>query len=297
MPSCQGCGTVLDPTQDEVNQAVDNVLVASLKDAKKHGEICPLCGHSQAQPLSHRISVQFGLLLALTLMAAVTTVAYYTYRHTERQTAALEALRQIESNSVVTQLLGSPISIQGKISGLVRQDETGWHEVKLSIPIGGPKGQGTLRISGGRETGPWKFTTLEVLLPKLQKKADLITGRIVEYNPDAYVDTHTEAAGTPEYVSTDVPPPHWGGDFPCVYAVANVASAPQIGGCATPVPMSKASSTPVDRFETDLRRGEIHPATDRFVHQRSRVRDSADQDIHIRRLDSGEQVARIRHER
>jgi hypothetical protein len=59
-----------DPTQEEVNQAVDNILVASLEDAKKHGEIFPLCGHSQAQPVSHRKSVQFALLLTALLIGS-----------------------------------------------------------------------------------------------------------------------------------------------------------------------------------------------------------------------------------
>lgn len=257
MSTCRGCGSVLEtPTQDEINQAVDDVLVASLNDAKKHGEICPLCGHSQAQPISHRKSVQFGLLLAAVLIATGIAFAYYLYRHTERQAAAREALKEIESNSQITQLLGKPLSIRGPIVGAVKQDETGWHEVKLTIPVHGPKADGTAQVSGGRETGPWNFTTLEVLMPQLKKKADLITGKIVEYSPDAYVNIHTEAAGVPEYILADVPPPHWDGNFPCVYAVASPTSAPLVGSCVTPLPMSKGR-TPVDRFEVDLRRGKF----------------------------------------
>src|ERR1700733_1343186 len=115
MSSCRGCGTVVvEPTQDEVNHAVDNVLVASLEDAKKHGETCPLCGHSQAQPVSHRKSVQFGLLLALLLIATVVAFAYHMYRGTERESAARDALKEIQSNSQITQLLGTPLTIQGK---------------------------------------------------------------------------------------------------------------------------------------------------------------------------------------
>jgi YD repeat-containing protein len=257
MSNCRGCGSVLDPTQEEVNQAVDDVLVASLEDAKKHGEICPLCGHSQSQPISHRKSVQFGLLLALFLAASITAISYYVHRNTERQLAAQEALKQIEANPQIVQLLGIPLSIRGEIIGQIKQDETGWHEVKLTIPVQGPKGEGMVRVSGGRENGPWKYTTLEVLMPQLKKKADLISGKIVEYSPDAYVDIHTEAAGVPEYVLTDVPPPHWDGNFPCVYATASPVSAPQIGNCITPVPMSKASRTPTDRFENDLRSGKF----------------------------------------
>lgn len=253
MSNCQGCGSVLDPTTDEVNQAVDDVLVASLKDAKKHGEICPLCGHCQGEPVHRRKTVQFGLLLAIFLVAAVTAIAYYVHRETERQGAAQQALKYIQTDSYMTQLLGTPLSIQGKITGQVKQDETGWQEVKSTFTVRGPKGSGAVQISGGRQDSPWVFTTFEVVMPQLKKKADLVRGRIVDYSPDAYVDTHTEAEGVPEYLLEDVAPPRWGGDFPCVYAVASPTAVPQIGNCITPVPMSKASRTPADRFEADLR--------------------------------------------
>jgi hypothetical protein len=148
-----------------------------------------------------------------------------------------------------------PIASQGKVTGQVKQDETGWHEVHLTIPVYGPKATGVLRISGGRENGPWTFTTLVVLLPTLKKSADLLTGRIVEYDPDAYGELHTEAIAIPEYVMANVPAPSWNGEFPCVYAAAGFEPGPQLGTCATPVPMSPASRAVVDRFETDLRRG------------------------------------------
>ena len=257
MSNCSGCGSVLDPTLEEVNQAVDDILVVSLEDAKKRGEICPLCGHSQAQPVSHRKSVQFALLLVVLLIASGLAVTYYVHRDTERQAAALETLKQMEQNAAITRLLGEPLSVRGKITGEVKQDETGWHEVRLIIPVHGPKGDAMVRVSGGREDTSWKFTTFEVLMPQLKKKADLVTGRIVEYSPDSYVDIHTQATGVPEYISTDVPPPQWDGDFPCVYSLANSTAVPQVGSCSTPVPMSRASRTPVDRFETDLRTGKF----------------------------------------
>ena len=88
--------------------------------------------------------------------------------------AAQEALKQVASDSQIT-----PLSVQGDIIGAVKQNETGWHEVKLTIPIHGPTGNGVLHLSGGRENGPWKFTTIEVVMPQLKKKADLVAGRIV----------------------------------------------------------------------------------------------------------------------
>ena len=255
MSNCRGCGTLLDPTENEVNQGVNEILNASLQDAIKHGEICPLCGHSKAEPISHRKSVQFGLLLAVLLIGSGLVVTYWVRGNTERRAAAQEALRQIESNAQMRELLGVPVSVHGRVTGQIKQDETGWHEFHLTIPVQGSKASGVVRISGGRENGPWKFTTLEVLLPQLQKRADLITGRIVEYSPDAYQEVHTEAFSIPEYILTNVPAPTWDGGYPCVYAVAGTESAPEIGNCTTPVPMSLASKEIVDRFETDLRRG------------------------------------------
>ena len=210
---------------------------------------------SKAEPISHRKSVQFGLLLAALLVASGLATAYHMHQNTERQAAALEALKQIESNPQMRELLGVPVTIEGKVMGQVKQDETGWHEFHLIIPVHGPKATGVVRISGGRENGPWKFTNLQVVVPQLKKKADLVTGRIVEYSPDAYEEVHTEAFSVPESVLTNVPAPSWDGNFPCVYAIADGESSPQIGNCATPIPMSHASTEIVDRFETDLRHG------------------------------------------
>lgn len=257
MPSCPGCGSTLDPTQQEVNQAVDEVLVASLKDAKKHGEICPLCGHSQAQPVSHRKSVQFALLLATFVIACAIAIAYFVHSDTERNAAAEQAFLQIESNPQLKQMLGSPVAMHGRITGQVKEDETGWHEANLVLPIHGPKGDATVQISGGRGAGPWQFTTIEVVAPQLKEKADLITGKIVIYDTNAYVITHTEAAKIPAYALADVPAPSWDGQYPCVYALARPTPVPVIGSCTMPVPMSAASRTDVDYFQTDLRTGKF----------------------------------------
>jgi hypothetical protein len=66
---------VLELAESDVNQGVNEILEASLKDAIKHGEICPLCGHSKAQPVSQRKSVQFGMLLAILLIGLVLVLA------------------------------------------------------------------------------------------------------------------------------------------------------------------------------------------------------------------------------
>jgi len=104
--NCRGCGTVLNPTEQEVNQGVNEILEASLQDAITHGEICPLCGHSKAEPVSHRKTVQFALLLALLVLAAGLAIAYRMNRNTERQAGAEQALKQIELDPQVSTLPG-----------------------------------------------------------------------------------------------------------------------------------------------------------------------------------------------
>ncbi len=250
--NCRGCGTLPDPTESVVNQGDDKTPDASLRDAIKHGKICPICGHSKAQPIFHRKSVQFGLFLAVLLIGSGLAVPHWMHRNTKQsaEAAAQEALKQIESSPQPRELLGAPVAVQGKVTGTL---EIVWHEFHLTFPVHGAKATGVVRISGSRENGSWKFTTLEVLLPQLQKRADLITGRMVDYSPDAYQRLHTEEFSIPESILTNVPPPSWDGNYPCVYAVAG--AAPEIGNCATSVPMSPASRDVVDRFETDLRRG------------------------------------------
>jgi len=89
------------------------------------------------------------------------------------------------------------------------------------------------------------------VLPTHQK-VDLVSGRVVEYDPNAYVDVHTQTAAVPEYVNTVAAQPRFDGEFPCVFAsVSTAVVVPQFGKCAMPTEHAGA----IDRFEVDLRNG------------------------------------------
>ena len=130
--NCLECGVDFEPTPVEVNQAVDEILETSLNDAVRSGGVCPLCGHSKNVPVSHRKTIQFALLLTcLSILIGIAVVVYQS-RQTERNLAANEVLSRLNTSAVVTNVLGSPLTL-GTVSGDVLKDETGWNEVQVSI--------------------------------------------------------------------------------------------------------------------------------------------------------------------
>ncbi len=250
--NCRGCGDVLDPTEEQVNSAVDGVLQTSLSDAVDHGGVCPLCGHSKHVPYSQRRTVQLAMLVTCLVFCVSLWLHSRWQQGTQRVAAATDAVARMGANADVVRLLGKPIAMQPGVQGDVKQDETGWKEANLTIPVRGPGGDAVAHVAGGRLDGPWVFTTFEVVIEKQHKKVDLVSGRVVEYDPNAYVDIHTMAAATPEYVNMAAAAPRMSGNFPCVFeALGSAAGAPQLGDCAMPT----IQGGPVERYEADLRYG------------------------------------------
>ncbi|MBV8050535.1 MAG: hypothetical protein JOZ80_05065 [Acidobacteriaceae bacterium] len=261
--NCRGCGVELEPSEEQVNSAVDQILETSLEDAHKKGGVCPLCGHSKEVPYSHRRTVLFSLLLACLVISVVVAIMTQHSRQTQRAAASKDAIDRMAQNAEVIRLLGAPIDVGPGVGGEVKQDETGWNEMRLTIPVRGPNGNAVAHVIGGKGTGPWVFTTFEIDFEKQHEKLDLVSGRVVEYDPDAYVDTHTQSAVVPEYTNAATAPARFDGNFPCVFASVGAGSViPQFGRCAMPT----ADGEPVDRFEADLRYGNfILRETDLFI--------------------------------
>jgi YD repeat-containing protein len=250
--NCGGCGVELDPSEEQVNASVDQILETSLKDAERKGGVCPLCGHSKEIPYSHRKTVLFGLLLACLLVSITAGIGVYRSRQTQRAAAANDAVVRMATNTDVVRLLGQPITIAPGLQGEIKQDETGWKELRLTIPVRGPNGDATAHVVGGRGAGPWVFTTFEIDFEKQHEKVDLVSGRVVEYDPNGYVEVHTQSAAVPEYINTFAAAPRLDGNFPCVFASVSAGMVvPQFGKCAMPTEHAGA----MDRFEVDLRNG------------------------------------------
>ncbi len=250
--NCNGCGTLLEPTTEQVNEAVDEVLTASLADAHGSGGVCPLCGRSQKLPFWNRKTVLFSLMVVCISLALTVLTVLHHISQTERSEAATAALLQVQRSDAAKLLLGSPIVMEAGINGRVTHDETGWKEVQLNIPVRGPKGEAMVEVTGTQSDDAWIFSPFEVVIATQHKKIDLVSGKITLFDPDAYVDVHTQAAQRPEYLRTEVPAPVMDGTYPCV-------AAPVVGGtvvasvdrCKTPL----GQAQDFERFTVDLRYG------------------------------------------
>jgi YD repeat-containing protein len=265
MMNCRGCGVALAPSEHEVNEAVDQIFETSIEDARQTGGVCPLCGHSKYVPVSNRRWVLFMLLMATLLLLVGISASMYLARRTLRLEVARTALDRVERSPDAVKLLGTPITIES-VQGEVKQDETGWSEAKLTFPVHGPNGKGVVRVAGEKGSGPWVFNVLEVVLEHQHKKIDVIYGRIVEYDPAAYVEVHTEAATDPEYVHLSMAAPTLSGKHPCLVIASPIHGkiSPQLTDCPTPIPLTGSA---VDRFEVDLRYGKfILRQTDLLLH-------------------------------
>jgi YD repeat-containing protein len=173
-------------------------------------------------------------------------------QETERATAVKMVLAKMQSNADVARLLGTPVRVEPGVSGDVSHDETGWKEAHLTLLVRGPQDEAKVKVVGGQAIGPWVFTTFEVIFEKQHKKLDLISGKVVEYEPNTYVEVHTQAAMYPEYNRLVAAAPRFDGTYPCVFApVVAGSTAASLGRCAMPTTHAGG----VDRFEVDLRYG------------------------------------------
>ena len=139
--SCPGCGTDLETVdlKDAVNQAVNEVLEASVADAVETGGVCPLCGHSKAVPASHRKSVQFALLLACLVVLCLTLALTVYYRSPLRSSVAQTALEKARHDPRVLKSLGEPIQAGWLARGRCARTKPAGVKLEWKSPCEGPK--------------------------------------------------------------------------------------------------------------------------------------------------------------
>jgi hypothetical protein len=84
-----------------------------------------------------------------------------------------DALARAKVHPAVIEALGSPISEGFFVSGNTNVNGASG-EANLSIPIGGPKGKGTIYAAAKKSLGRWNYSGLVFEIAKTHQRIDLL---------------------------------------------------------------------------------------------------------------------------
>ena len=84
-----------------------------------------------------------------------------------------DALARAKVHPAVIEALGSPITEGFLVSGNTNVNGASG-EANLSIPIGGPKGKGTIYVAAKKSLGQWNYSGLVFEIAKTHQRIDLL---------------------------------------------------------------------------------------------------------------------------
>lgn len=114
-----------------------------------------------------------GCLLVIIVFAVMVGGAIWGVSNLlTESTPSTVALEKAMQNEEVTSLLGTPIETVGIPAGNVHY-ENGTQSASLSIPIKGPKGEGTIRVDGEGENDTWVYSTMKVLIEQEDSEIEI----------------------------------------------------------------------------------------------------------------------------
>ncbi len=85
------------------------------------------------------------------------------------------AVARAQKNPAVIERLGNPIERGRFVGGNVNVQSGGTGNAQLSIPLHGPKGEGTLYVEAKKRSGVWSFQTLQFSQKGDATPLDLLT--------------------------------------------------------------------------------------------------------------------------
>ena|SRR6266404_8442323 len=114
-----------------------------------------------------------GCLIVLLVGVAFVAAAFFLALGMMKQSDAYKiAVDRAQQDQAVIDALGSPINAGNFVSGSSHVEGPSG-DAKLSIPITGPKGKGTLYVEAAKSAGVWQFTTLVVKTEKTGEQINL----------------------------------------------------------------------------------------------------------------------------
>ena len=91
---------------------------------------------------------------------------------------ALEAVARAQANPAVAQRLGGRIEEGWLTSGSINVGTGGSGDANLTVPISGPKGNGTVYVTARRIAGVWNYSQMIAGIESTGEKIDLLAGPV-----------------------------------------------------------------------------------------------------------------------
>lgn len=160
-----------------------------------------------------------AFLCMILFVAGIVTLIVGAMRGSD---VAKEAVARAQSNTLVTQRLGNPISEGWFVGGSINVTP-GAGDANLSVPISGPKGKATVYVTAEKTAGTWAYSVMQAAFEGTGDKVDLLataTAAEPQSTPPAPVPATTSTASQ---------------SAPSDPTVA-LAAAPQPGLAAAPAP-------------------------------------------------------------
>ena len=114
-----------------------------------------------------------GCLLVLGVLAAV-AIVFGVFGVIKSSNVYEEALARARSHPAATAALGEPIETGWYLTGSVETSGPGG-EASLSVPLEGPRGEGTLYVEATKRAGAWSYELLELAVEG-GERIDLLAG-------------------------------------------------------------------------------------------------------------------------
>ena len=126
---------------------------------------------------------------------------------------AKEAFARAQSNALVMQRLGAPISEGWFVGGSINVSTTSG-DADLSVPISGPKGKGTVYVTAQKAAGTWTYSLMQAAIEGSGERIDLLAraqaaapqSDMPSPSPQAVAAVQTQPAQTDASAATPAAP-------------------------------------------------------------------------------------------
>jgi hypothetical protein len=123
-----------------------------------------------------------GLMLGFFVLAilAVCGFVYFLFAMLKGSEVAREAVKRATSNPAVVSQLGTPIKTGWLVTGSINLNNSSG-DADLSIPISGPKGNGTIYLTAHKSEGSWTYSVLHVVIERSGERIDLQSSEAITW--------------------------------------------------------------------------------------------------------------------